>query len=467
MVDYGAADPDVDGDRPTPGTSSATAPFFGLSDLGPVARSSSRIIAHIALTRSRPGWHVLAVGGSRRSAHNAGIRVRQTVFLTYVFSGLCCGLGGLPDRRRLSGAGPGTGLDLEILALTAAVVGGNSLGGGRGSIVKGLMGAIIVLVMTNGLIRLGYGTGTNQMVLGLMLAVAVIIDIRWLKNRHKVLNEVYVAPVYLRMGETQSAVPGSGTPYALNNRLSAAEHIGLGELEGPEDVILDRDDHLYCGTRHGEIVRFFAPDYSALGSLRPYRRLPARPRLRQERQSARPASAPWASIRSRREREVTQALGRDAAHLDLGGRRRAAARSQRSATSRRTARIYFTDSTKRYDAHDWALDSIENRATGRLLVYDPKDGQTTTLLDGYRYANGVCMAHDGKSLFFAESWACRVHRYWLEGPKAGTAECVIRTCRAIPTTSTAPPTAPTGWPGSACARRASTCRCAIPACASA
>ncbi|TIP33447.1 MAG: ABC transporter permease, partial [Mesorhizobium sp.] len=94
-----------------------------------------------------------------------------------------------------------------------------------------------------------------------LLAVAVTIDIRWLKNRHKVLNEVYVAPVYLKMGETQSAAPGSGTSYELDNRLSAADHIGLGELEGPEDVILDRDDHLYCGTRHGEIVRFFAPDY--------------------------------------------------------------------------------------------------------------------------------------------------------------------------------------------------------------
>ena len=100
------------------------------------------------------------------------------------------------------------------------------------------------------------------MVLGLLLAVAVTIDIRWLKNRHKVLNEVYVAPVYLRMGPAQSATPGSGTPYALNNRLAQSEAIGLGEVEGPEDVILDRDDHLYCGTRHGEIVRYFAPDYT-------------------------------------------------------------------------------------------------------------------------------------------------------------------------------------------------------------
>ena len=61
-----------------------------------------------------------------------------------------------------------------------------------------------------------------------------------------------------------------------------------------------------------------------------------------------------------------------------------------------------------------------------------KDGSTKTLLDGYRYTNGVCMAHDNKSLFFAESWACRIHRYWLEGPKAGTAECVIRDMPGYP-----------------------------------
>jgi len=388
------------------------------------------LVTHIALTRSRPGWHVLAVGGSRRSAHNAGIRVRRTVFLTYVFSGLASAGAGFLIAARLSGAGPGTGAGLEILALTAAVVGGNSLGGGRGSVVKGLMGAVIVLVMTNGLIRLGYGTGTNQMVLGLLLAVAVIIDIRWLKNRDKVLNEVYVAPVYLRMGEAQSAKPGSGTPYALNNRLSEAGAIGLGTLEGPEDVILDRDDHLYCGTRHGEIVRFFAPDYtrsevfahvggfplglafdragnllSCVGAMGLYAISP-------EREVTRLSAETRRSLRSVQD----DARLRDPNDLDIAP----------------DGKVYFTDSTKRYEAHDWAIDSIENRGTGRLLVYDPKDGSTRTLLDGYRYTNGVVMAHDNRSLFFCESWACRIHRYWLEGPKAGTAECVIRDMPGYP-----------------------------------
>ena len=171
--------------------------------------------------RADPLAHRLAHPGGRRLAPlgpQCRHPVRGTVFLTYVISGVCCGVAGFLIACRLSGAGPGTGLNLEIMALTAAVVGGNSLGGGRGSIVKGVMGAVIVLVMTNGLIRLGYGTGTNQMVLGLMLAAAVTLDIRWLKNRHKVLNEVYVAPIYHRMGAALSALPGSGTPYALDDR---------------------------------------------------------------------------------------------------------------------------------------------------------------------------------------------------------------------------------------------------------
>lgn len=402
---------------------------FGLA-ISVLAAIMLALVAHIMLSRSRPGWHILAVGGSRRSAHNAGIRVRRAVFATYVISGLCCGIAGFLLACRLSGTGPGTGLNLEIMALTAAVVGGNSLGGGRGSIMKGIMGAVIVLVTTNGLIRLGYGTGTNQMVLGLMLAAAVILDIRWLKNRHKVLNELYVAPIHHRMGETQSAEPQADSPYALNDRLSQATPIGLGDLEGPEDVILDHDDHLYCGTRHGEIIRFFAPDYrrsevfahtggfplglafdragnliSCVGAMGLYSIAPDGIVTKLTAETSRSLTS-----------VVDDARLRDPNDCDVAP----------------DGRIFFTDSTKRYDAHDWALDSIEGRPTGRLLCYHPATEKTETLLDRYRYANGVCIAHDGQSLFFAESWACRVHRYWFDGPKVGTVECVIKDMPGYP-----------------------------------
>ncbi|NCM97095.1 MAG: ABC transporter permease, partial [Rhodobacterales bacterium] len=95
-------------------TSSATSPiwdfigdglFLGFSP--PIlAAVVLAIVTHIALTRSRPGWHVLAVGGSRRSAYNAGIKVRRVVFLTYVFSGITAAIAGFLIGARLSGAGP-------------------------------------------------------------------------------------------------------------------------------------------------------------------------------------------------------------------------------------------------------------------------------------------------------------------------------------------------------------------------
>jgi len=68
------------------------------------------VAAHIFLSRSRPGWHITAIGGSRRSAFNTGIDVRKTVFRTYVISGACCGIAGFLFGARLNGTGPGTGI---------------------------------------------------------------------------------------------------------------------------------------------------------------------------------------------------------------------------------------------------------------------------------------------------------------------------------------------------------------------
>ncbi|MDE1174492.1 MAG: SMP-30/gluconolactonase/LRE family protein [Parvibaculaceae bacterium] len=388
------------------------------------------IIAHIFLTRLRPGWHILAVGGSRRSAYNAGIAVRRTIFMSYVISGVCCGIAGFLIAARLSGVGPGTGAGLEIMALTAAVVGGNSLGGGRGSIAKGLMGAVVVLVLTNGLIRLGFNSGANQMVLGVVLALAVILDVRWLKNRHKMLAKVYVAPIYAKMDASRSAAPDSGSPYALNDRLANTEFIGLGELEGPEDVILDNDDHLYCGTRHGDVVRYFAPDYKRHEVFAHTGGFPLG--LAFDRDGALKVCVGAMGLYSITPDKEVSRLSAETNRSRLSVIDDARLRDPNDCDIAPDGRIFFTDSTTRYDAHDWALDSIEARPTGRILCYDPRTGKTRTVLDRLTYANGVCMAHDGQSFFFAESWACRVSRYWFDGPKAGTVEIVIKDMPGYP-----------------------------------
>ncbi|MEO8923589.1 MAG: SMP-30/gluconolactonase/LRE family protein [Caldimonas sp.] len=388
------------------------------------------LIVHIFLSRSRSGWHIAAVGGSRRSAYNIGIAVRRTVASTYVLCGLMCGLAGFMYAARLNGAGADTGVGLDIAVLTAAVLGGNSLGGGRGSVTKGLLGALTVLIVTNGLVRLGFQSGSTSMVLGLILLVAVSIDVRWLKNRHKVLSKVYVSPVFYKLGKIPSALPGSNSPYALNDKLRNVEVIGLGQIEGPEDVILDEHDNLYCGTRHGDVVRFLGPDHRrsevfahigghplgmafdrkgdlqvCVGGMGLYAINPA-------------GSVRKMTDETNRSRLtiIDDARVRFADDLDIAP----------------DGRIFFSEASIRYEAHDWAVDGVECRPNGRVICHDPRTGSTRTVLRNIRLANGICMASDGQSLLLNETWACRVLRYWFDGPRKGQVEVVIENLPGYP-----------------------------------
>ena len=192
------------------------------------------IIGHVLLSRTRPGWRVMAVGGSRRSAHNSGISVRWTVCGTYVVAGGLVGIAGFLYAARLSSAGADAGAGMELAALTAAILGGNSLGGGRGSTGKALMGAIIVLIITNGVVRLGMQSGAGNLILGAILMLAAAVDVRWLKNLHKVLSKVYVSPTLNELPPAPATAAGSGSPYEVNDKLRDVELIGLGQVEAPE-----------------------------------------------------------------------------------------------------------------------------------------------------------------------------------------------------------------------------------------
>ena len=217
---------------------------------------------HVVLSRMRPGWRLMAVGGARRSAHNAGISVRRTICNAYIWSSVLCCLAGFFNAARLGSTGSDTGVGMEITALTAVVLGGNSLGGGRGSVAKAVLGTVIVLILTNALIALSVPGPVNSTILGIVLIAAVFVDVRWLKNRHKILNKVYVSPTYFAPPPPPSTAPDSDSPYALNDKLRSVGAVGLGIIEGAEDMILDREDNLYCGNRHGDIMRFFGPDHT-------------------------------------------------------------------------------------------------------------------------------------------------------------------------------------------------------------
>ena len=381
------------------------------------------ILWHVVLTRARAGWHINAVGGSRRSAYNAGLNVKFTVFMTYVWSSLLVSIAGLFFAARLNSAGSDTGFGLEIAALTAAVLGGNSLGGGRGSVMKSVLGAIVVLVLTDSMVRVGISGGISSMILGIILLAVVAIDVRWLKNRSKILNKVYVSPAYFRLAQLPETDADSGSPYALNDRLKDVSLIGKGEVEGPEDVIFDRSDNLYCPNRHGDIIRFFAPDYTCWEVFAHIGGHPLGMAFdAQENLNVCIGGMGLYQVTPDREvRKLTDETNRTLLSVIDDSRLKLADDLDIAPDGR----IFFSEATIRYDMHDWATDALESRGNGRLICYDPRDGSTRTILRDLQFPNGVCMAGDGQSLFFAETWGCRINRYWFDGPNKGKCEPVI------------------------------------------
>ena len=379
------------------------------------------LLAHIMLTRLGIGWRIQAVGGSRRSAFNSGIPVRRTIFYTYVMSGALAAAAGILYASRLGAAGSNTGLGLEVSALTAAVLGGISLGGGRGSIAKAFLGTLIVIVIQSSLIRMGLQSSAKTLVLGILLLLAVAIDVKWLKNRLKVLAKVYVSPAYLGLPEIGRI--GAASPYATNDRLRDVSLIGLGEIEGPEDVILDDDDHLYCGSRQGDVIRFLAPDYRQWEVFAHIGGHPLGLAFDRDRNLNVCVSGMglYQITPQRQIRKLTDETSRSLFSVIDDSRMRLADDLDIAPDGR----IYFSEATIRFDVSEWMIDGLEARGNGRIICYDPKTATTRTLISKLIFPNGICVAHDGKSVLFAESWACRISRYWLEGPRQGRIDVVM------------------------------------------
>ncbi len=380
------------------------------------------ILVHLGLTRFRPGWNIMAVGGSRRAAHNAGIPTQWTVCSTYIASGFLCGASGVLYAARLNSAGSDTGIGLEVSVLTAVVLGGNALGGGRGSVAKALIGAATILILTNGVVRLGMASGAATMVLGLVLLLAVTLDVRWLKRRARGASILPIAPVSVSLPVAPSLATDSASPYAINARLAQAEAIGLGHVEGSADIAFDRSGHLYTGGRQGQILRFLAPDFTAAEVFAHIGGHPKGLAFGHDDMLFAAVSglglykvSPQRTVEKVTDMVTDRRLGgvgpiRAAGMLDVAA----------------DGRIFLTESSTRRGTQGWLLELLDGRASGRILCHDPARGTTRALLRDLASPNGVCLAHDGHSLLFTESSACRISRLWLEGPDAGRVEPLLQ-----------------------------------------
>jgi len=130
-----------------------------------------------ALKRTKWGRSMTAIGGNREAARRAGINVTATYISAFVLCSVLAAAGGVLSAARLASASQqaGTG-DVNLNAIAAAVIGGTSLFGGRGSAYSALLGIIVIQSIASGLTLLDLSSSLRYMITGAVLAVAVIVD---------------------------------------------------------------------------------------------------------------------------------------------------------------------------------------------------------------------------------------------------------------------------------------------------
>jgi putative xylitol transport system permease protein len=138
------------------------------------------LIAWITLGYTIYGRRVYAVGGNIRSARTCGINVAGIIFSAYVLMGTLSGLAGTLLAARTTAALPQAGVAYELDAIAAVVIGGTSLTGGVGGVMLTVVGVLIIGLLNNGLDLLGISSYYQQVIKGLMIVAAVLID----KARH-------------------------------------------------------------------------------------------------------------------------------------------------------------------------------------------------------------------------------------------------------------------------------------------
>jgi sugar lactone lactonase YvrE len=98
----------------------------------------------------------------------------------------------------------------------------------------------------------------------------------------------------------------------------------------------------------------------------------------------------------------------------------------------RDGKIYFSDASRRFGIQDLLYEALEHRPSGRLLVYDPASRETRVLLKNLYFANGAALSRENDFVLVTETYAYRVRRYWLKGPRAGSSEIFIDNLPGFP-----------------------------------
>jgi ribose transport system permease protein len=134
------------------------------------------IAGQLALSRTVFGRYAVAIGTNEEAVRLSGIDPRPTRLAVFTLAGLLSGLGGVFHAGRLAAADPNAAVGLELSAIAAVVLGGTSLMGGRGSVVRSFLGVLVIAVLQSGLAQIGASEPAKRVVTGAVIVAAVIAD---------------------------------------------------------------------------------------------------------------------------------------------------------------------------------------------------------------------------------------------------------------------------------------------------
>ncbi len=136
------------------------------------------VIMHIVWTRTKLGKNMFAVGGNPEAAAVSGVNVPKTIMLVFLVAGVCYGIAAFLEAARVQSVGANTGINYELDAISACVIGGVSFSGGVGTIPGVVVGSIILQAINYSLYFLGINAYLQYIIKGLIIILAVSIDVR-------------------------------------------------------------------------------------------------------------------------------------------------------------------------------------------------------------------------------------------------------------------------------------------------
>ena len=182
--------------------------FNGLSLFPLTVMIIVMVIGGIFLAKMSIGRKVYAVGGNETASRYSGIRVGRVKLLVYAISGLTAGIAAVLSLGYYGAGSSGDGQGYELNVIAASVVGGASLIGGKGSALGALLGAIILQMISNGLVILDIPQNYSQIVIGLVLIAAVLFDQlnAWLANRRLLAKAGRIKKEAIESGDASTSI---------------------------------------------------------------------------------------------------------------------------------------------------------------------------------------------------------------------------------------------------------------------